>query len=295
MENHGGPFFYYVIALLVGFAPWSVFFGPTVWNAYRQRESRERSAIRFLFCWAGVFIVFFTLSGTKLPNYILPAYPAVALLTARAVDRWRRGVETVPGWLTSISLASLALIGVVVTAGLLVAAGSLPAGLPAHRQLPALAPLAPLGALPVAGALLGWWCLRRGFRDRMIGSVLGCGIAFSAVLAALGPVAVDRYKAPRALTAALPADQTMREVRIGAFEYFQPSLVFYCGREVTRLNNELAARELLEGPLPAFLFVPAVVWEDLHRKTAGRELARHHDLYDGRDVVLVTNQLALEQ
>jgi hypothetical protein len=42
--------------------------------------------------------------------------------------------------------------------------------------------------------------------------------------------------------------------------------------------------------LPAFLFVPAAVWDVLQTKTAGRELARHHDLYDGRDVVLVTNQ-----
>jgi 4-amino-4-deoxy-L-arabinose transferase-like glycosyltransferase len=290
MENHGGPLYYYVIALLIGFAPWSVFFGPAAWNAYRPRGARERSAIRFLLCWAGVFVLFFSLSGTKLPNYILPAYPAVALLTARAIDSWRRGVETVPGWLTSVSLASLALIGVGVGVGLLVAAGSLPAGLPARHQLPALAPLAPLGALPVAGALLGWWYLHKGLRDRMLGTVFGCGVIFSSVLAAFGPVAVDRYKAPRALAAALPTDQTFREVRIGAFEYFQPSLVFYCQREVARLDNESSAREMLEGPLPAFLFVPAAVWAELQTKTAGRELARHHDLYDGRDVVLVTNQ-----
>jgi 4-amino-4-deoxy-L-arabinose transferase-like glycosyltransferase len=290
LENHGGPIYYYVIALLVGFAPWSIFFGPAAWNAYRPSGWRERSAIRFLLCWAGVFILFFTLSGTKLPNYILPAYPAVALLTGRTIDRWRRGIETVPGWLTSVSLASLALIGVGVGVGLLVAAGKLPVGLPAHRQLPALAPLAPLGMLPVAGALLGWWYLRKGFRDRTLGCVFGCGILFSAVLAALGPVAVDRYKAPRALAAALPADQTFREVRIGAFEYFQPSLVFYCQREVARFDDELSAREMLDGPLPAFLFVPAAVWDDLQTKTAGRELARHHDLYDGRDVVLVSNR-----
>src|SRR5262249_14851094 len=128
MENHGGPIYYYVIALLVGFAPWSIFFGPAAWSAYFTRDVRGRTSTRFLLCWAGIFILFFSLSGTKLPNYILPAYPAVALLTARTIDRWRRGVERVPGWLTSVSLASLALIGVGAAAGLLVAAGVLPAG-----------------------------------------------------------------------------------------------------------------------------------------------------------------------
>src|SRR5207245_714174 len=36
MENHGGPFYYYALVLLVGLAPWSVFLGPSVWYAVRE-------------------------------------------------------------------------------------------------------------------------------------------------------------------------------------------------------------------------------------------------------------------
>jgi hypothetical protein len=191
--------------------------------------------------------------------------------------------------LVNASLVCLVLVGVGLAIGLLAASGIVP-GVPAHRQLPALRWLALLGSLPVAGALIAGVCLRRNWRDGLIGAVAGNGILFTAALAALGPACVDRYKAPRTLAAALPADETHRDVRIGAYEYFQPSLVFYCRRQVTRLDSEYSARTLLEGPLPAYVFVPASVWVDLCRKTSAREVARHYDLYDGRDIVVITNE-----
>jgi 4-amino-4-deoxy-L-arabinose transferase-like glycosyltransferase len=291
MENHGGPLYYYLLVLLIGFAPWSVFFGPAAWSTWRERSESDRPALRFLTCWIAVFLVFFTLSGTKLPNYILPLYPAVAILTGRAVNRWWQGLSMPPTALFSASLVCLALVGVAVAVGCLAAAGVFPAGVPIHRQLPALANLAVLGAVPVIGAIAAATYLRRQARTGMLFSVAASGVLFSGSLAAFGPVVVDRYKAPRALAAALPADQTFHDVRVGAYEYFQPSLVFYCRREVSRLDNEAAVRALLEGPLPAFLFVPAAVWDELRTKTVGREVARHHDLYDGREIVLVTNGL----
>jgi 4-amino-4-deoxy-L-arabinose transferase-like glycosyltransferase len=293
MENHGGPSYYYAIVLLVGFAPWSIFLAPALRGLRRDPEgdeaTSERSAVRFLACWIAVYLLSFTIASTKLPNYILPIYPAVALLTARALERWRSHRTVLASWMLPAGVAGLALVGVCIVAGILVAAGTLP-GVPAHRQLPQLAPLAACGLVPVAGAVVAAWCLRRQARTGFVASVVGCGILLTGLLASLGPVAVDRYKAPRALAAALPADQADRDVRVGALDYFQPSLVFYCQREVQRLPDEHAARELLEGPLPAFVFVPAGVWESLHTRVAGRELARHHDLYDARDIVLVTNQ-----
>jgi 4-amino-4-deoxy-L-arabinose transferase-like glycosyltransferase len=295
MENHGGQFYYYVVVLLIGFAPWSVFFGPAYFgiraDLARPTKLRARDATRFLLCWVGVYLIAFTIVRTKLPNYILPVYPAVALLTARTLDQWRRNSLPVPRAMLLASLAFLALVGVGIAAGSLIASGAIRGGVPAHRQLPDLAMYSAFGLVPIAGALVGLICLRRESRAGLISAVAVCGIVLTAGLAGAGPVAVDRYKAPRPLAAALPADQQLRDVRIGAFEYFQPSLVFYCQREVARLDNEDAARQLLQQPIPAYLFVPATVWREMSAKTNGRELARHHDLYDGRDIVLVTNEL----
>ncbi len=291
MEHHDGPFWYYAAVLLAGFAPWSVFFGPAAWSARSDAAGgRTRAATRFLACWIAVYFVFFTFVRTKLPNYILPTYPAVALLTARYLDRWRRGAVTPPAWMTRGSLACLALTGVGTAAGLLIASGAVPAGVPPHRQLPALASLAPLGALPLAGALAGAWFARRDSRPGVLAAVGLSGLLFCAGLAAFGPVAVDRYKAPRALAAALPRDQLLRDVRIGCYDYFRPSLVFYCRREVCSVGAEESVRDFLGGPLPAYVFLPADAWEWLRESTPAREVARHFDLYSGRDVVLVTNE-----
>src|SRR5262249_39047799 len=56
-------------------------------NETRRSTTRirtpERASIAFLWCWIVVYFAFFSAARTKLPNYILPIYPAVALLTAR--------------------------------------------------------------------------------------------------------------------------------------------------------------------------------------------------------------------
>jgi 4-amino-4-deoxy-L-arabinose transferase-like glycosyltransferase len=296
MENHSGSFLYYGLVLLVGLAPWSVFFAHAMWNtaaeSRRSSGARGQAAVRFLLSWVLVYFVFFTIVQTKLPNYILPVYPAVALLTARALERWRLGLTVPPRWLLPTSVACLALIGSGVTIGCLVASGAIPAGVPVHRQLPALRALAPIGAIPVVLAVTGWRLLITGSRQAFVACVSSGAIVFTATLAAAAPAAVDRYKAPRELCAALPKDQSNRDVRVGSYLYFQPSLVFYCQREVSVLADEKNVRELLDGPLPAYVFLPAEVWQNARARLSAREVARHHDLYDGYDVVLITNENA---
>jgi hypothetical protein len=103
---------------------------------------------------------------------------------------------------------------------------------------------------------------------------------------------VDVYKATRPLARALPADQLQRDVRVGAFGWFQPSLVFYCRREVQCLRTEEDVRVFLHSALPRYLFVPEKVWRALREKGGlpCRVVARHYDLYSTCRIVLVTNE-----
>src|SRR5262249_49125578 len=83
MEGHSGPVFYYLPVLLIGLLPWSIFLGGAGWHAWRrlrQGEADEQAAIRLLLVWFAAVVIFFSAVSTKLPNYILPAYPAAALL-----------------------------------------------------------------------------------------------------------------------------------------------------------------------------------------------------------------------
>src|SRR6202008_1995826 len=56
------------------------------------RDSDDQAPVRFLLAWAVPIFVFFELAPTKLPHYVLPAYPAIALLCGAGVmeiRRWR--------------------------------------------------------------------------------------------------------------------------------------------------------------------------------------------------------------
>ena len=129
----------------------------------------------------------------------------------------------------------------------------------------------------------------------MVASLTGTAILFVGTLAAWGSLRVDEFKAPRPLVQEAGACQTDRDIRIGCYQFYQPSLVFYCHREVRVLNDEEQVLEFLGTPLPIYLFVSAQAWETLEDKVQGphRLLARHRDLYKGIDVVVITNEGAV--
>jgi 4-amino-4-deoxy-L-arabinose transferase-like glycosyltransferase len=239
-----------------------------------------------------VCFAFFSFSRTKLPNYILPVYPAVALLTARFLERWRRGEIRPPAWTMQAAPACLGLLGVGTVIVLVMLSGVVPASFLQGRSYPGLEKWAWLGLLPFAGAVVTWRCLRRGERTGAVASFAASAIAFLAVVAAGTSVALEPHKAPRELVRAVRDDLTAHEVRVGAYEYFQPSLVFYCRREVQKLKNAEDVVEFLSSPLPVYLFLPAAVWRDVEPSMAGacHLLGRRRDFYRNCDVVVVTNR-----
>src|SRR5262249_17800483 len=147
MENHGGPIFYHLASLVVGFSPWSVFFVLASWYGLRQLQQNESrapqgddpaSSYRFLWCWIAVYLLFYSVAATKLPGYTLPLYAPVALLTARSLDRWRRGAIQPPAWMMHLSLACLVLIGLATASGLVLVSGAVPASFLRGRAFPGL-------------------------------------------------------------------------------------------------------------------------------------------------------------
>jgi 4-amino-4-deoxy-L-arabinose transferase-like glycosyltransferase len=295
LEGHSGPPYYYLPVLLVGLAPWSVFLGLAFWHGWRrlrQGDELERSAMRFLAVWFVLYLVFFTVVRTKLPNYVLPVYPALALLTGHLLERWRSGALVLPDWLPRSALTFLGLVGVVVTGALLIAGGVVDLPELRGRVFPEATAWAWLGAIPLAGAVLGWWFQARGRRGGVIAAVAGSAVLLSAVLTCWGLEALEPRKAPRQLAQALPSDHLRREARLAAYDWFLPSVVFYSRREIIRLSGPDYVRQFLAQPLPAYLFVSEPTWKHLCRKSPlpGRVLARQRDLESGRIILLVANE-----
>jgi 4-amino-4-deoxy-L-arabinose transferase-like glycosyltransferase len=82
-ETHGAPPGLYLILFFVTFFPASILAGlaaPAVWAVRRE------AAARFLLAWIVPSWIVFEAVITKLPHYVLPLYPAIAILTAGAVE-----------------------------------------------------------------------------------------------------------------------------------------------------------------------------------------------------------------
>ena len=83
IHHHVQPFYYYLPVLLALFFPWSGWLFILTPRTLRDslRHWREwRSGALFIACWFFFPIFFFSLSGSKLPGYILPSLPPLALL-----------------------------------------------------------------------------------------------------------------------------------------------------------------------------------------------------------------------
>jgi hypothetical protein len=93
--------------ILVWFFPWTAFLPSAFLTSRRSAEGNERALIRLAFIWAGVILVFFSLSD-RLEHYVFPALPALSLLVGVALGRRQESKSIL--W----AFRGLAILGVVI-------------------------------------------------------------------------------------------------------------------------------------------------------------------------------------
>ena len=87
---HVRPFYYYLTTTPPYFLPWFVYLPGAVYLCFSQKGFAERKQLLFPFVWLAGLFVFFSLSHTKRSEYLLPVFPAMALLTGYVIDRGLR-------------------------------------------------------------------------------------------------------------------------------------------------------------------------------------------------------------
>ena len=90
MEGHGGIFLITFAFILAGMFPFSAFLVQAFHNAIKDRHNHF---VLFSMIAASTIIVFFSFSGTKLPNYTVPSYPFLAILLAGYFSKFP-GIKT---------------------------------------------------------------------------------------------------------------------------------------------------------------------------------------------------------
>jgi 4-amino-4-deoxy-L-arabinose transferase-like glycosyltransferase len=249
MEGHKGPVVFYLGAALAGFFPWSVFAVPAMLETFRLLRTRTREAfgVTFAVCWAAVWIGAFSLVSTKLPSYITPAYPALALLTALYVDRWLAGCAAPAARWTPWVFVALATVGIGLAVGL---------PLVARKYLPGDEVLGLVGLVPIVTAAIAWFCWRRQRVSAAVTSMAIGATAFVVAMFGFGQVRVDQWQVSEDL-ANVVAHDAGSNTKFVAFRELEPSMVYYARRNIETLSEPTAAAELFENNDQAYLLASA--------------------------------------
>jgi 4-amino-4-deoxy-L-arabinose transferase-like glycosyltransferase len=149
--HHAQPFYFYLPVMALLALPWTGFLLTALarlksWN-WRGQGATDKLRV-FSLAWLVVPVAFFSLSGSKLPGYVLPALPGAALLAGERVARFLRGegeARTMRATGAMLILFALGLLGYASKTG------DIPMGC-------ALC----IASLPfVAGAAVMWWTNKR--------------------------------------------------------------------------------------------------------------------------------------
>jgi 4-amino-4-deoxy-L-arabinose transferase-like glycosyltransferase len=282
--GHSGPIWYYIPALLIGFFPWSVFLGPAAIDAVRQsgRDNPWRDGYVLLACWFGMFFVFWSISSTKLPHYVLPAYPALALLTGCFLESWITEPSRVgPSWMKNAWITTIA-VGLCIVAGTVVAV---------RIYLPGEELIALVGLILVAG---GWLCLyysRRRHFQRAATVFAVTAVVFLTAVFGFAAQRVDRHQNAKRLMAMIRADSAAPPP-ICAYRFFRQSMVYYAGRPVRYFDTPEDLQAYLdstEGGRRVYVITLDKYQREVDRKDSGkfRVLARERRFLASDEMVVL--------
>ncbi|MGV8893000.1 MAG: glycosyltransferase family 39 protein [Burkholderiaceae bacterium] len=82
VHHRAGRWYYFIPLLMLGIVPWLGILLQSLFNSWHTATGSTFKPKRMLLVWAGFIFFFFSVSGSKLPSYILPIFPALALLIA---------------------------------------------------------------------------------------------------------------------------------------------------------------------------------------------------------------------
>jgi 4-amino-4-deoxy-L-arabinose transferase-like glycosyltransferase len=233
-ESHGAPPFSYLLMAIATFWPGSVMLVPAlVWGWRRRRAPAER----FLLAWLVPAWAILELLPTKLPHYVLPLYPALALLAGAALVEGARAVA--PRWLRYADVAAKALWAIVTIA---LASALIVLPFRFGDQLSIAGMMGAVALLGLAAALLYRWSRP----PIIVAAIIGLSAAFilPAGLAVLP--GLDGLWLSRAAAELVAHHSPTAGAPLVAVGYGEPSLVFLLDGHI-RLTTSSGAAETLAG------------------------------------------------
>jgi 4-amino-4-deoxy-L-arabinose transferase-like glycosyltransferase len=262
MQGHQGPFFYYLLTIPLALLPWSVFLPQALRPLWRKRKQliQQYPVDTFLLSWLLVWVIFFSISATKLPNYVWEAYPPLFIFLGIRLYQALSGEMPFRRRGLYASLSALFSVGAA-----LVYAGAVI--VPA--KIPPLGSLYYLG-LPYAlsAVLAALWVWKDQVGRWLITLTAGAAALTFALMAYTEPV-LNILKPSYFMGEKIRQYQGDNPYSIAAWHWFQPNFLFYAGRGNMILHRPRHMAELQNilrhNPSPLYLVLPSRDVPDMRR------------------------------
>jgi len=296
-EHHRRPPWYFVERLPVDFLPITLFLpavAVVLWREARKKGALMRRERLFLLTWVVFTFVFFSVSAGKREQYILPLYPALALLVGDWMDRriqdspaagrfflataWAVAATLLAGSLAALFGAKAVLSAITDR----IEGGAVP---PEWFSFPAIAAGIALAALAVAA---GVW--RRRLLGVFYGIVAGTSILWLTVFLLVYPPLNNR-KSTRAFCETLNREWSPGE-SVFAYDLYRAQYHLFGDYYLDVVKDFAPIVEAFNGPGQAFCLMRGGKHYEKFQKSIGS--ARYYVLWEDaighRSVVLVSNR-----
>jgi 4-amino-4-deoxy-L-arabinose transferase-like glycosyltransferase len=227
-EHHrAGPIYYFIPILLMGIVPWLGVFAQSLWRARREPGGGFKPR-KMLLVWCSFIFVFFSVSGSKLPSYILPIFPALALLIGCYLQIVRNRVML---W-SSVGMAALFAIGLAFTPKIATQT-TIPFEQPLYAEYAHWVAVA--AGIGMAGSLVAALLARLRLKDWSITALAITGFVCGQLIMikheplgtyAAGTIHLDKIRA-----------EATPQTPIYAVGRYEQVLPFYLGRTLTLVQN----------------------------------------------------------
>ena len=235
LEGHAGSLFYYVVVLPVAMMPWAPLLVPLAAHA----KARWREPVgRFMLLWLAFVVVFFSLSGTKLPHYVLYGFTPLVLLAAQELVTAKLAVRL------ALCTTILLMVAIGAASPWLAHSLSLTTHDALYQTLLSTAPAAPWVWMGVPVGLLVfaltiWVPNVRNYLTEADGAVAAALVAAGWLVLAVLPWWGQAAQEPiRTLARTVPVAQLTEadHQRVVQWRLHQPSFAFYLGQTAERAD-----------------------------------------------------------
>ena len=280
--DHARPFYYYFTTTPPYFLPWTLYLPGAVYLYFFHQTRDERRELLFPLIWAAGIFLFFSISKTKRSEYLLPIFPALALMVGYLLDRaflyWEDGIF----WRRLVAWPTYIFLTVCLLAGL---------GLPLYSWRMAgdwLLVVLPISVLCTIGAVVSFIFLKKnkGLLAIITVVILIAGLVTYGSGAVVGKV--NDRKSARSFCLKIK-DKIKGDEKLKTYNFYRPVYAYYTHKFVEDIKDPESLLSHFKSKKPVYVVTREKEYLKLKGSFPAEIYVIHRQWIDHRYVLLLSN------